>query len=166
MTCLEDSFRSAAEFPLISVFANRESSPHWPAGLQYASNATAGLLLHGTPVPPLHLQVKNWQSQTEVRSKQEESHAQQEHSHVLDTDVHVLQRGFSIDWLSHLASDATYRSTSGRPFRAASLYSLSFDTSTLPPFMCGLPKFGHVSTDAVYRAASDCTCSYCNHMFK
>lgn len=43
---------------------------------------------------------------------------------------------------------------------------LLFDTSIVLPPVRDLAKFGHVSTDAVHRADSDCTCSYCNHMFK
>lgn len=38
--------------------------------------------------------------------------------------------------------------------------------SVVPPLMRDLPKFGHVSADVVYRVDSDCTCGYCNHVFK
>lgn len=134
-------------------------------GCKMATNATTGLLLHSIPVP-LRQQGKRWHPQPVVGSKQEESHAQEKHSHMLGSDVHPLHGGFSRDWQSHPTSDVTYRTTSGRPVDAVSLYSLSSDTSVVPPLMCDLPKFGHVSTDAVYSADSDCTCSYCNHMFK
>lgn len=54
----------------------------------------------------------------------------------------------------------------GRRLDAASLYSPPSDSSVVPPLTRDLPKFEHVSTGAVYRADSDCTCSYCNRMFK
>lgn len=43
---------------------------------------------------------------------------------------------------------------------------LLFDISVALPPVPDLAKFGHASTDAVHRAGSDRTCSYCNHMFK
>lgn len=85
---------------------------------------------------------------------------------MIDSDVHPPHGVFARGWRSHPTSQVVYWTTSDRPDDASSHYSLSFDASVVPPLMRDLPKFGHVSTDAVYRADSDCTCSYCNHMFK
>lgn len=125
------------------------------------TNATTGLLLHGIPVPLLHQEGKRL---TPPACGREDAGGK---------PCSGETRPHAGPWWASSARRVLKRlaippnsGVTGRPLNAASLYSPPSDSSVVPPLTCDLPKFEHVSTDAVYRADSDCTCSYCNRMFK